>query len=71
MLLHEEKIFITSSIQEQHILNSFFPNKGDERTTMESGSYFGMIIDIMIVLTFFVLVLAFLYMVYSKEEKPE
>jgi len=38
---------------------------------MELGSYFGMIIDIMIVLTFFVLVLAFLYMVYSKEEKPE
>lgn len=38
---------------------------------MESGSYFGMIIDILIVLTFFVLVLAFLYMVYGREEKPE
>jgi len=38
---------------------------------MNLGSYFGMIIDILIVLTFFVLVLAFLYMVYGREEKPE
>ena len=38
---------------------------------MELGPYFGMIIYILIVLTFFVLVLAFLYMVYGKEEKPE
>ncbi len=38
---------------------------------MELGPYFGMIINILIVLTFFVLILAFLYMVYGKEEKPE
>jgi uncharacterized membrane protein len=38
---------------------------------MDLGSYFGMIIDILIVLTFIVLVLAFLYMVYGREEKPE
>jgi hypothetical protein len=38
---------------------------------MELGSYFRMIIDILIVLTFIVLVLAFLYMVYGREEKPE
>ncbi len=38
---------------------------------MELGSYFSMIIDVLIVLTFIVLVLAFLYMIYGKEEKPE
>jgi len=38
---------------------------------MELGSYFSMIIDILIVLTFIVLVLAFLYMIYGREEKPE
>lgn len=38
---------------------------------MRLGAYFGMIIDILIVLTFFVLVLAFLYIVYGREEKPE
>lgn len=38
---------------------------------MKLGAYFGMIIDILIVLTFFVLVLAFLYIVYGREEKPE
>jgi len=38
---------------------------------MELGPYFRMIIDILIVLTFIVLVLAFLYMVYGREEKPE
>jgi len=52
-------------------LIGFFPNNEARGPHMELGSYFGMIIDIMIVLTFFVLVLAFLYMVYSKEEKPE
>lgn len=38
---------------------------------MEVGPYFRMIIDILIVLTFIVLVLAFLYMVYGREEEPE
>jgi len=38
---------------------------------MELGPYFGTIIDVLIVLTFFVLVLAFVYMVYRKEEKAE
>ncbi len=38
---------------------------------MDLGSYFGMIIDILIVLTFIVLILAFLYMVYGREEKAE
>jgi len=38
---------------------------------LELGPYFEMIIYILTVLTFFVLVLAFLYMVYVKEEKPE
>lgn len=38
---------------------------------MDLGSYFGMIIDVLIVLTFIVLILAFLYMVYGREEKAE
>jgi hypothetical protein len=38
---------------------------------MELGSFFSMIIDILVVMTFIVLVLAFLYMVYGREEKPE
>ncbi len=38
---------------------------------MDLGAYFGMIIDILIVLTFIVLILAFLYMVYGREEKAE
>lgn len=38
---------------------------------MNLGAYFGMIVDILIVITFFVLVLAFLYIVYGTEEKPE
>ncbi len=36
---------------------------------MELGPYFRMIIDILIVLTLIVLVLAFLYMVYGREEE--
>jgi len=38
---------------------------------MELEPYFGTIIDVLVVLTFFVLVLAFVYMVYRKEEKAE
>ncbi len=38
---------------------------------MDLGAYFGMIINILIVLTFIVLILAFLYMVYGREEKAE
>jgi len=38
---------------------------------MELGSFFSMIIDILVVMTFIVLVLAFLYMVYGREENPE
>ena len=38
---------------------------------MELGPFFSMIIDILVVMTFIVLILAFLYMVYGREEKPE
>jgi len=35
------------------------------------GQYFGIIINVLTVLTFIVLVLAFVYMIYGKEEKNE
>jgi len=38
---------------------------------MDPGTYFAMIIYLLMVLAFIVLILAFLYMIYGKEEKPE
>jgi uncharacterized membrane protein len=38
---------------------------------MSLGQYFGIIINVLTVLTFIVLVLAFVYMIYGKEEKTE
>jgi len=38
---------------------------------MDVGTYFTMIIYLLMVLTFIALILAFLYMIYGKEEKPE
>jgi len=40
---------------------------------MDPGTYFTLIIHLLMVLTFIVLILAFLYMVYGREEerKPE
>jgi uncharacterized membrane protein len=35
------------------------------------GQYFGIIINVLTVLTFIVLVLAFVYMIYGKEEKTK
>ena len=35
------------------------------------GQYFGIIVNVLTVLTFIVLVLAFVYMIYGKEEKTE
>jgi len=38
---------------------------------MNLGQYFGIIINVLTVLIFIVLVLAFVYMIYGKEEKTE
>jgi len=38
---------------------------------MNLGQYFGIIINILTVLVFIILVLAFVYMVYGREEKSE
>ena len=36
---------------------------------MDVGAYFAIVINVMMVVTFVVLFLAFLYMVYGREEK--
>jgi cbb3-type cytochrome oxidase subunit 3 len=38
---------------------------------MNLGQYFGIIINVLTVLVFIILVLAFVYMVYGREEKSE
>jgi uncharacterized membrane protein len=38
---------------------------------METGVYFTFFINLLMVLIFIALVLAFLYMIYGREKKPE
>ena len=38
---------------------------------MDIGAYFAIIINVMMIVSFVVLFLAFLYMVYGREEKPK
>jgi len=38
---------------------------------MDPGIYFTFIILLLMVLTFIVLILAFLYMIYGREKRPE
>lgn len=37
---------------------------------MDPGAYFVIFIQLLVVLTFITLILAFLYLIYGKEEKP-
>jgi uncharacterized membrane protein len=46
-------------------------NLGQHFELISLGQYFGVIINILTVLVFIVLVLAFVYMVYGREEESE
>jgi len=38
---------------------------------MDPGTYFTLILHLLMVLTFIALILAFLYMLYGREKRPE
>jgi uncharacterized membrane protein len=38
---------------------------------MDPGTYFTIIVHVLMVLIFIILILAFLYMIYGREKRPE
>jgi len=58
-------------VEKGHNLNNLVANIGNEDGLMDPGTYFALIIHVLMVLIFIVLILAFLYMIYGREKKPE
>ena len=59
-------------MEKGHTLNTLFTKiRGDEGNLMEPGVYFVLIINVLMVVTFIALILAFLYMIYGKEREEK